>query len=121
MDVFPSSGSYRVRRGDSLWSISRRFGLSLEQLTALNAIRADSTLSIGRILTLRGPAKRRGTALAKNSAGSGDTSLFRVRKGDNLWEIARRFDTDVKALRRANCLARGQVIYPGDRIIIPGG
>lgn len=121
MDAFPSSGSYRVRRGDSLWSISRRFGLSLERLTALNGIRADSTLSIGRVLTLRSPAEKKGPSLAKSTAGSGGTSLYRIRKGDNLWGIARRFDTDVKSLRRANSLSPGQVIYPGDRIIIPGG
>jgi membrane-bound lytic murein transglycosylase D len=121
MGVFPSSGTYRVRRGDSLWSISRRFGLSLEGLTALNGIRADSILSIGQLLTLRGPAKEGGTVVARRSAGSGSTSFYRVRKGDNLWWIARRFDTDVNSLRRANRLSPGQVIYPGDRLIIPGG
>jgi membrane-bound lytic murein transglycosylase D len=121
VDVFPSSGSYRVRRGDSLWSISRRFGLSLESLTSLNGIRADSTLSIGQVLTLRTPAKKKGPALAKNTAERNVGSFYRVRKGDNLWGIARRFDTDVETLRRANRISPGQVIYPGDRLLIPGG
>jgi len=116
----PASGKYRVRRGDSLWSISRRFGLSLEGLTALNGISTGSVLGIGQVLLLRPPPGTAAVAAARPS-GRGGATLYRVRKGDNLWGIARKFDTDLRALLRANRITRGQTIYPGEQIIIPGG
>jgi LysM repeat protein len=44
-----------------------------------------------------------------------------VRKGDNIWNISRRFGTDINVILRANRLERGQTIYPGEQLIIPGG
>ena len=59
-------------------------------------------------------------ASAKGAAASG-TVFYRVRKGDNLWSIARRFGTDVPTLLKANRLRSEQTIYPGEQLVIPGG
>jgi len=114
----PSSGTYRVRRGDSLWSISRRFGVSMEQLMAGNSIGSRDVLQIGQVITLR-PRKGSGAVALADSGGG--TSFYRVRKGDNLWNISRRFNTDIDVILRANRMRRGQTIYPGEQLIIPGG
>ena len=50
----------------------------------------------------------------------GGASTYRVRKGDNLWNISRRCKTDLNAILRANKLRKGQTIYPGEQLIIPG-
>jgi membrane-bound lytic murein transglycosylase D len=118
--AIPSSGTYRVRRGDSLWSISRRYGISLEHFITINGLRASDPLQIGQVLSLKKASGTGTVASAKNVSGSGTVS-YRVRKGDNLWSIARRFGTDVPALLRANGLRSGQTIYPGEQLIIPGG
>lgn len=44
---------YRVRSGDSLWRISRRYGTSVDRLCRLNGISRNSTLRIGKTLRVR--------------------------------------------------------------------
>jgi len=48
-----SSPYYRVRSGDSLWKISRRFGTSVDRLCRLNGIKSTSTLRVGQHLRVR--------------------------------------------------------------------
>jgi membrane-bound lytic murein transglycosylase D len=112
----PTSGTYRVRRGDSLWSISRRFGVPLEQLMATNGIGSRDVLQISQVVALRS-GKGTGAVALSNSGGS---SFYRIRKGDNLWSISRRFNTDVDVILRANRMRKGQTIFPGEQLIIPG-
>jgi membrane-bound lytic murein transglycosylase D len=112
----PTSGTHRVRRGDSLWSISRRFGVPMEQLMATNGIGSRDILQVGQVIALRS-GKGSGAVALSNSGGS---SFYRVRKGDNLWNISRRFNTDVDVILRANRMHKGQTIYPGEQLIIPG-
>lgn len=47
-------------------------------------------------------------------------TVYRVRRGDSLWKISRRFGTTVTALRRANG-EWDDLIYPGQRLVIPSG
>jgi membrane-bound lytic murein transglycosylase D len=116
----PPSGKYRVRRGDSLWSVSRRFGVSLEHLMGLNGVNSGDILQVGQVLRLRPRGGEQKVALSRSGSGGG-TSFYRVRKGDNLWNISRKFGTDINVILRANRLERGQTIYPGEQLIIPGG
>lgn len=53
-ETIPDSGQYIVKSGDSLWKISRRFGVSIDNLRQWNALDSD-TLQIGRVLLLRPP------------------------------------------------------------------
>ena len=47
---------------------------------------------------------------------------YRVRRGDSLWAISRRFGVSVRELRRWNRVGRGSHIHPGDRLLLrPGG
>ena len=48
---------------------------------------------------------------------SGPGNYYRVTNGDSLWEIARKFDLEIKELRDLNGLATN-VIYPGDRLLV---
>lgn len=109
--------SYRVRRGDSPWSIARRFNIALDDLLAWNGLGADSVLGVGRTLALREPATAGLTASASGSARSART--YEVRRGDNLWQISRRFEASVEELRRLNGLEAGHELRPGDRLVLP--
>lgn len=97
------SATYTVRRGDSLWLIGRRFGVSVAKLRYWN------DLSPGEIL-------RPGQRLAVGNRGGGRE--YRVRRGDSLWTIARRFGVDVEDLKSWNNLA-GNTIRPGQRLRVP--
>lgn len=90
-----SNREYRVRRGDSLWEISQTMGISLARLRAANGISGD-LISVGQ--RLRIPA----------TAGGGAATVarieYKVRRGDSLWRIARRYNTSVVRIMRQNSL-----------------
>lgn len=97
-----SSGQHVVRRGETLTSIARRYGTSIEALQAANGLGRSQQIIAGRSLKIPG----------------GDTARHRVRSGETLGQIARLYGTTVKALEAANDLV-GHLIYPSQLLIIP--
>jgi lipoprotein-anchoring transpeptidase ErfK/SrfK len=53
-------------------------------------------------------------------AYAGNNKIHVVKRGENLSRIARRYDTSVKALKKANRLRNANYIYSGQRLVIPG-
>ncbi|MDZ7753077.1 MAG: LysM peptidoglycan-binding domain-containing protein [Gammaproteobacteria bacterium] len=99
---------HRVRRGDSLYVIARRYGTSVDTLMRLNGM-SGHLLAVGRDLKVpRAP----GTT-ASAPAGAATTRAYTVRSGDSLWAIARRFNVRVHDLTRWNDLSRDTVLRPG--------
>lgn len=123
----PPPESYRVRRGDSLSLIARRFGTSVTAIKRMNGLRG-SRIHPGQVLKLSERAKDpektavpAPAASAKAGAPSPQTpqpTQYRVRRGDSLIVIARRFGTTVGEIRRANRL-KGSRIVVGQRLTIP--
>jgi membrane-bound lytic murein transglycosylase D len=107
--------SYRVRPGDSPWSIARRFNVDLDDLLAWNGLEAEAVLGVDQTLALREPATS-GVSTAR-AARAGRT--YEVRRGDNLWQIAHKFDASVEELRRLNGFGADHDLKPGDRVILP--
>ena len=106
--------SYRVRPGDNPWSIARRFNIPLAELLAWNDFDTDTVLNVGQAVALREPAAGAATA---RSARSGRT--YEVRRGDNLWQISRKFDAPVEELLKLNGFSTGHDLHPGDRVLLP--
>jgi LysM repeat protein len=102
--------THRVRRGDSLWSIARSHGTTPQSLQRANGM-GSTLLKPGQVLTV--PAA--GAAAASAPATS---ATYRVRRGDNLWDIARRHGTSPRQIQRANSLASSR-IKPGQVLTIP--
>jgi hypothetical protein len=63
------------------------------------------------------PSKRVATSQSSSGVSSSGT-VYRVRRGDTLWDIARAHDTTAEAIRSANRLEKS-VIHPGDELVIP--
>lgn len=104
-----ASGSqeYVVERGDSLWKIARKFGVSVDALATANAISDIDFLSVGQKLTIPGAT---GGGDEGSTASPGVTTHL-VRAGDTLAGIARKYGTTVEAIREANGLLPGGTLY----------
>ena len=89
---------YRVRPGDSLWSISRRNGMSISQLARMNGISTHAVLQPGQRLQVAGATGAGGaTVMASNNPTSPGPVNYTVKRGDTLSAIARRFAVTVQA------------------------
>ncbi len=95
-------GRHVVVSGESLWSIARLHGVSVDDLRAWNGIGEGSLLHPGEILVVEGEGAR----------------VYEVRAGDTLSEIAARHGVRVADLIRWNGLSPSSVIHPGDRVRI---
>ena len=111
-----SNQEYRVRRGDSLWKIAQTMGISLPQLRAANGISGDH-IDVGQRLQI--PAIASNTAV--NAATTVDKIEYKVRRGDSLWGIARRYNTSVAQIMRQNGLNSDLLEVNQVLQITPGG
>ena len=105
---------YTVRRGDNLWSIARRFDLRSVDIAANNDLELDSLLQPGQTLDLQFTQN----TTADDPLEVPNSDVYRVRSGDTLSQIARRFKLDTADVLRWNGLTNNDLIYPGQELII---
>lgn len=124
------SRQVRIERGDSLSVLARRHGTSVDELKRVNNL-SGSRLIAGQTLALPGKpgdAEPQGderyrqvyrelTALQQQLLPT-DRFIHRVRSGESLWVIARRYGVSVRDLQRMNGLAGTTMIRPGQRLVI---
>jgi membrane-bound lytic murein transglycosylase D len=109
--------TYRVQSGDSLWTISRKFGVNTRSLAKWNGMAPRDTLSVGRKLVIWG-----GKSVASIGGGPPSGRMrqvnYTVRKGDSLWKISSRFKVSVNQLKSWNSLSGKRVLRPGQRLVM---
>ena len=115
----PEVRKYRVRRGDTLGHIARRFRTSVSRIRRMNRIRG-SLIRVGQVLSVPG---RNNNSLwvgqAQSYATPKDAASHTVRRGDTLVRIARYYGTTIAALKQNNGL-RGNTIYPDQVLRLTG-
>lgn len=104
-----STNTYIVQKGDSLYSIAGRFGTSVQALMDLNNL-LTTNLSIGQTLKL--PSSGQVTPPAQN------TNTYIVQKGDSLYAIAGKYGTTVNKLMELNNLSTSALAI-GQKLIVP--
>ena len=82
--------TYTVQKGDSLWVIANKYGITTEELKSYNNL-TSNLLSIGQILKI--PQGKTSTE-----------NIYTVKKGDSLWTIANRYNTTVEKIKVLNNL-----------------
>ncbi len=112
---------YKVRRGDTVGGIARRHGVRASEIVALNGLRSAHRIRIGQVLELpiNGRSGRRAAPPAAPSSRPQD-GLYRVRRGDSLDAIARRFGVGVTALAAENGVANPRSLQVGQLLKMPG-
>ena len=105
---------YRIKPGDSLSRIARRHGVTIKAIRRVNGLK-DSRIRAGRDLVI--PLSDSTTfASTSSNALSRQRLRYRVRKGDSLYIIARRFQVSVTDLKRWNRV--GRYIRPGEKLTV---
>ena len=108
---------YKVRSGDSLWSIANRFDVSEKELRVWNKLGWSNLLRPGQVLAVSRPGVK---TLAKTKAKAGPTRklVYEVLPGDTLWGIGRQFDVRAEQIRRWNELSHEHVLQPGQKLTL---
>ncbi len=112
-----SSTYYVVRRGDTLYSIASRFGVSTWSIASANRLWNPNVIYAGQTLLIPGinlpypPDPYPGPIYR---------CMYQVRYGDTMYSIARRLGTDVWALARANGIYNTNWVYSGQWLRVPG-
>lgn len=101
--------TYTVQKGDTLYKIANRYGISVSEIKRLNNLTSD-TLQIGQVLKL--------SESSSDDSNIGDTTTYIVKKNDTLYGIASKYNTTVDILKRLNNFTTN-TLYIGQEIIVP--
>lgn len=110
----PGEGfEYTVQWGDTLASIASRFGTTVEAITELNDLANPNQLYVGQKLKIPGTPPA--------TAPTGETVTHIVQRGETLKSIAPRYGVTWQDIAAANNLRNPNLIYVGQKLIIPVG
>lgn len=110
---------HRIRKGESLWTISRKYGVSIHDIASINKIKNRDSIRMGKKLTI--PVRGSGPISATVKSEFASTHLkhvYTVKKGDTLGHIAENYRTRASKIRKWNKLRYGQYIIPGQKLTI---
>ena len=110
---------HRVRYGESLWTISKKYSVSIHDLAAVNKIRNRNKVRVGQKLNV--PLKGGRTwGNGENGGPPGHSKrVYRVKRGDTLGQIAEDHGTRASKIRRWNNMKYGShLIHPGQKLVI---
>ena len=94
---------YQVKKGDTLYGIANKYGITVKELKAINNLQGDS-LVVGELL--------------KVPSGLSLTNSYVVSNGDTLYSIAKKFGTTVDKIKDDNKLT-SNMLSIGQKLIIP--
>jgi murein DD-endopeptidase MepM/ murein hydrolase activator NlpD len=105
--AFAEDTVHIIRRGETVYSIARIYGISPDEVIRVNGLTDPSKIQVGQ--RIRIPQGR----------VSGGFAEYRVNRGDTLSSISRRYGVTLQALRSANGFSETYVLKEGERIKIP--
>ncbi len=116
---------HRIRRGETLISIARRYGVTVRQLRQWNNLRSNRIIAgkklviylpgASRIAQRRQPTQRS----ARQQVATARFVTHKVRRGETVASIARKYGTTPEQIRKYNRLDRSYRIYPGQLLKVP--
>ena len=98
-----------VSEGDTLWDISKKYGIPIKDLLRINSLTKSSYLQLGQQLTIGNKNIHRNIESKKR------TILYSVKQGDNLYKISELFDVSIQSIKDINEFKNSQLM-PGQII-----
>jgi LysM repeat protein len=94
---------YIVKKGDSLWGIATKYGITVDELKQFNNLKTN-LISVGQVLKIPKVSTE---------------SIYVVKKGDSLWSISKKFNTTVNELKTLNNLS-SNLLNINQKLLVPG-
>ena len=115
-DDEPHYTEYKIKRGDSLWDLSKTFNVSIDKITIWNDINKEDFLKIGNTIKLYICENQHDISRPETI----QKVAYHVKNGDSLIRIANRFNVSVSELVAWNLNVKKQpeLIYPGQYLVI---
>jgi spore germination protein len=107
-----------VKTGDTLYSIARRFGVTVAALTQINNLPNPRYIQVGQRLLI--PRDGNVTPVPQTPTPQPGPVVHIVQRGDTLYSISRRYGTTVEAIALQNHIVNPSLIYVGQRLFISG-
>lgn len=122
-----ADSSYIVKKGDTLYSISRKYQITVPELRAANNLSENDVLKAGAKLVIPAADIENAAALSasktsdykKDSSRTSATAAYVVQKDDTLYGIARKYNIKLNELLSLNNLDNSSTIKIGQKILVP--
>lgn len=126
---FAFASSHTVKKGETLYAISRMYGVSVSDLRAANGLGSSSVLLVGQKLSIpekkssSSEKKTENKAEGKASSSSGEKNrkydVYTVQKGDTFYHIAKINNVTVAELKELNGMNSSDTLRIGQKLKIP--
>jgi membrane-bound lytic murein transglycosylase D len=113
-------GVHTIRPGESLWTIARRYHVSMQALMNANGLSSSSVIHTGKRINI--PVSSYASnhyGHVRGHGGSGHWMRHRIRRGESLFALAKRFRTTISAIRSKNHLFGRTYLREGQMIMVP--
>ena len=107
--------NYTVQKGDTYYSISKKYNITLQELYSANGIESTDVLKVGQVLKIPGKSSDQ----TNSTVSTTKTTNYQVVSGDTLYSISRKFSTTVDNLRSLNGLTESSVLKVGQILKVP--
>jgi membrane-bound lytic murein transglycosylase D len=101
---------HKVRSGENLGLIAKKYGCSISQLKSWNNL-SKSTIYPGQKLKVSGSSS--------SSKSTTQSFSYTIKTGDNLWDLAKKYDCTVEEIKKLNNFRNANSLRPGQKIKIP--
>ncbi|OTQ87606.1 D-gamma-glutamyl-meso-diaminopimelic acid endopeptidase [Bacillus subtilis subsp. subtilis] len=93
-----SAQSIKVKKGDTLWDLSRKYDTTISKIKSENHLRSD-IIYVGQTLSINGKSTS-----SKSSSSSISSFTYKVKSGDSLWKISKKYGMTINELKKLNGL-----------------
>ncbi len=126
-----SGTKYTVKAGDSVWSVSNKYGITMAQLIQWNNIQNNfiypgQQLTVSNSGSTNSASSNTGSSANTNNSSSANTGssssqgTYTVKAGESVWSVANKNGITMNQLIEWNNI-KNNFIYPGQRLIVKGG
>lgn len=109
----------KVKKGHSLWIIAQQHNVTIKELALWNNLKPSTTLQPGTLLTIRQSGSNTTPITKSRTLSPSKHARYKVKSGDNLWNIAKKNQVSAKELASYNNLSLQAYLKPGQVLKIP--